>query len=768
MNMKDTLRKIGKDCTLDENTERTKWLLKWPGQLIIAINQVRWSEAVEQAILSSKLEDFDVKSKADLADVVELIRADLTSLERMTLSALIVIDVHAQYVIEALLLSGTDNITDFDWISIMRYYVTGKDLNIETRMITSTLIYQYEYLGNSGRLVITPLTDRCYRTLMGAYQFCYGGAPEGPAGTGKTETVKDLGKAVAVQCVVFNCSDQINTTAMSKFFKGLSQSGSWCCFDEFNRIEPDVLSVIAEQVRTIQTAVRMKQKTFLFEGSNMPLSLSAAINITMNPGYAGRSDLPDNLKALFRTCAMMVPDYVLISEIMLYSYGYQTAKKQATKTVASLHISSEQLSSQKHYDFGMRSLKAILVAAGKLKRTMGHIDEDSLCLRALEDVNIPKFTKNDIPLFKSITSDLFPKVKAPYVDYTKLSNKVREVAHEQKISAEPVLIEKVIQLYETLLVRHGLMLVGRTFSGKSMAINNLKQALTEMDGEGDFRRTRIYLLNPKSITGFQLYGKLDNDTKQWTDGILPVIMVECENDGANPERKWVLFDGPVDAVWIENMNTVLDDNKVLCLTNGQKIKVTPQMTLMFEVEDLFWASPATVSRCGMVFLEPVQLGWKPLVKSYVEYHMPEFMRPSSDYIIMNTEWMLEATLGFVIKNSKFPWTMDESVLTNQMLKVFDVTLKELVEEEDFDDEMKNKKEKKEWGVKELENICNNVCLFATIWGIGGVLEEASRHEFHLFLMKLIYFDNVRDTYKLDLDPEWEPRGISLKLNDPKS
>lgn len=183
-------------------------------------------------------------------------------MERLTLSALIVIDVHAQYVLKDLIEFGTSNIAEFDWIATMRYYACGKDLAVECRMITSTLPYQYEYLGNSGRLVITPLTDKCYRTLMGAYQFCYGGAPEGPAGTGKTETVKDLGKAVAVQCVVFNCSDQINVTAMSKFFKGLSQSGSWCCFDEFNRIEPDVLSVIAEQVRTIQTAVRLKQSTF--------------------------------------------------------------------------------------------------------------------------------------------------------------------------------------------------------------------------------------------------------------------------------------------------------------------------------------------------------------------------------------------------------------------------------------------------------------------------------------------------------------------------
>jgi len=627
--MRRTLKDITK-VSLKEyppgGLDRKAWFFKFPAQAIITVDQIIWTQLATEAIEAvgsgknpKALDEFRAFCIEQINKMVDVVRGQLTKGQQAVVETLIVLDVHGRDVVKTLMNAKVNSTTDFDWQRQLRYYWEMPDDNCFVKQTKTRIEYSYEYIGNSGRLVITPLTDKCYMTLTGALNLFYGGNPQGPAGTGKTETTKDLAKAIGIQCVVFNCSDSLDINFMCRYFSGLAQCGAWSCFDEFNLIDIEVLSVIAQQILTIQNALREEKKMFNFDHDEIPLNPRFGTFITMNPGYVGRTELPDNLKALFRPISMMIPDYAMIAEIILFSQGFVGATALANKMVQLYKLSSEQLSKQDHYDFGMRAVKSVLVMAGALRKKYSDLGEDIVLIRAMRDSNVPKFLHQDLDLFSGIIRDLFPTVHIPSIPYGPLEVQVKEVLKKNKLKDPPDYVKKIIQLFETLLVRHGIMIVGETGTGKTTCSNTLAKALSELEGKIEdpmYRKVIIPKLNPKAVSARELYGFTKVDTNEWFTGLVPHLVSEVVLKDKSETKYWIMFDGPVDALWIEKMNTVLDDSKMLCLANGERIKLPPTLTMMFEVQDLRVASPATVSRCGMVYLESLQLGWEPIIDTW--------------------------------------------------------------------------------------------------------------------------------------------------------
>eukprot|EP01041_Mallomonas_annulata_P000832 gene832-1621_t len=478
---------------------------------------------------------------------------------------------------------------------------------------------------------------------------------------------------------------------------------------------------------------QLADMTVLVRGSDIAVSDRFAVFITMNPGYAGRSALPDSLQALFRPVAMMVPDYALIGEIMFFAYGFEHAKECGAKMVTTFKLCSEQLSAQPHYDYGMRAVKTVITAAGNLKRAEPHADEMVLLLRALQDVNIPKFLEMDLPLFEGIIADLFPGRKRPDLDYGALMATMKLEIDRKGLQPVKFFVSKVIQLYEMIVVRHGLMLVGPTGGGKSSNLHILEETLSSLKNQGvkgfAYEHVKIFQLNPKSITMGQMYGEFDPNTMEWQDGIMSTMYRTATVDG--PERKWIMFDGPVDAIWIENMNTVLDDNKKLCLNSGEIIKMSNEMTMMFEVEDLNVASPATVSRVGIIYMEPKGLGLDALVQSWLDRMptaVPNAVKNKLTYLF---DLYLQPGISFMRQYCKELVPSIDNNLAESLMRILDCYFSPFVPEE-------GKEPPSDLAIADMVTCIEALFIFSLIWSVGCTVNEDGRKMFEIFLRQECY------------------------------
>ena len=484
----------------DTERAREEWVAFHCAQIALITSQIVWTEETETALddLENGTDDAVKKyldvCKGRLDALIKQVQGDLSKELRNKIITLITIDVHSRDIVGALITKRVENAQDFLWSSQLRYYWAADSRDADIRICDYRSVYSFEYVGNCGRLVITPLTDRCYVTLTTAIRLFLGGAPAGPAGTGKTETTKDLSRGLGLPCYVFNCSDQMNYQTMADIFRGLSQAGAWGCFDEFNRIPIEVLSVVATQVKTILDATirfadpenrvgefkslpagtpPLKVGDYDFFGQEIGLVPTCGFYITMNPGYAGRTELPENLKALFRSCAMIRPDLAMIMENMLMSEGFVTARPLAIKFNTLYALSADLLSKQAHYDWGLRAVKSVLRVAGKLKRAEPSVNEEAILMRALRDFNTPKIPATDIPVFLRLISDLFPGLElATNVDEV-LKETAIKVSRKNGFQSEDVFIAKVVQFQELLDVRHSVMLLGPPGAGKSTIYQTL-------------------------------------------------------------------------------------------------------------------------------------------------------------------------------------------------------------------------------------------------------------------------------------------------------
>lgn len=248
---------------------------------------------------------------------------------------------------------------------------------------------------------------------------------------------------------------------------------------------------------------------------------------------------------------------------MLYSQGIVTAEHLAPKIVDLFLLCDARMSKQRHYDFGLRALKTLLVSAGALKRKTlegkGDLTGDALAEQEKKALIVgtcnnvlPKLIAEDMSIFGEIIEEIFPGCEVSRMDDERLKEEILTIGETKGVVGAESFVQKVLQLKQVIEMRHGIMVVGPCGSGKSTALRVLLESMEKVDGvKGD-----MYLIDPKSIDKENLYGSLDGTTLEWTDGVFTSLLrrITDNQKGESDRRHWIVFDGDVDPEWAENLN----------------------------------------------------------------------------------------------------------------------------------------------------------------------------------------------------------------------
>ncbi|KAI4889837.1 hypothetical protein NFI96_027314, partial [Prochilodus magdalenae] len=476
--MKETLKLLLCECLsavkrggIDPN--------RYPSQILCLAEQIQFTEDVENAIRQQNLHQLELELVAKLEHYTNTdtsTESGESSVLQLKLKALVLDVIHNLSVVRELIQAPVHSTDDWVWTKQLRFYL-NKEQRCTIHMVDAVFNYTYEYQGNAAKLVHTPLTDKCYLTLTQAMMMGLGGNPYGPAGTGKTESVKALGGLFGRQVLVFNCDEGIDVKSMGRIFVGLMKCGAWGCFDEFNRLEEAVLSAVSMQIQAIQ----------------------------------------NSLKNHSATCQLL----------------------------------------------------------GKA-------------------------------------------------------------------------VKKAVELYEQLKQRMGVVVVGPSGAGKSTLWKLLRAALGRLG-----MQVKQHTLNPKAMPRHQLLGHIDMDTREWTDGVLTASARQVVRE-PQEVSSWIVCDGDIDPEWVESLNSVLDDNRLLTMPSGERIQFGPNVNFLFETHDLSCASPATISRMGMIFLSDEDTDVGSLLKAWLrreeEPNRANLENWISDYFHRALDWVFKQN-DFVVETS---------------------------------------------------------------------------------------------------------------------
>ncbi|XP_056421918.1 uncharacterized protein LOC130362045 isoform X2 [Hyla sarda] len=690
----------------------------------------------------------------------------LSQSQRLKLENLIMQILYLRDVMENILSRKVRETSDFDWKRTIKFYLKEKDGSSrhELNILDSQYTYGCEFYGAKIPLIMNPVTEKCFFKISQILQQNNGVILQGDHSVGKTETIKGLSYLLGNFLYVFTCSSITDMSALSRVIHGTALDGCWSCFDDFHLLPENAVSVFIHSTQSLYDSIQAGLlRISLQDGSQVEVQPSCSLFVTVSK--SGFQSLPKDILATFRAVSLVFPDNTVILKAKLASLGFKGPKALTTRLQLTSELLKEQLPEEYHCHFSLHSMLEIIhraVQRREMEKTInGRIEIEgggfsrsssvmsyqqftafatspvpslktgnsanrnkkvisanpilaavkeshALIADSLQDVIGPRMTGDNHLVLKQIVGDVFSAMYDPSDSRQILQKEIEKAillkSEENKLFPHSPWLSKVKQLFNLSLINSGVIVAGPPATGKSSCISTLVQALNHIQISGGEASHKIVKIHPLSVDSMTLMFGGQNASHMWQDGVISYLWKKAIRNHCNT---WLWFDGPLNGSWADNFNSVLGPEKVLQLSNGDYLELPENLKLIFETTGLQTASPATLTKAGILYIEDEALGWRPLSKMWLDG------RNQQENAVLSKAFYrtLDPIFNLILHDAKLIVPVTEVGLFHSFTNLLTIML--------------NDKAQSIGGQLHIERLF----IFCLIWSVGSLVECSERKKF---------------------------------------
>ncbi|XP_068137634.1 dynein axonemal heavy chain 5-like isoform X2 [Hyperolius riggenbachi] len=722
----------------------------------------------------------------------------ISQAHRLKLENMIMQILYLRDVMDTIFSHKVREVADFDWKKATRFYLRENNgtPRHELNILDAQYVYGCEFYGATSPFIMNPVTEKCFLKISQILQQKNGVVLQGDHGVGKTETIKGLSHLLGTFVFLFTCSPTIDYNALGRVLNGTALDGCWSCFDDFHLLPKPAFSVFMHTARALYDSLNSRlPKITLQDGCKIAAHPNCSLFLTVSK--YGFQTLPNDVQTIFRTVSLVFPDHTVLLKAKLASLGFKSPKILATRLQLISELLKAQLSEEYHRDISLQSMVEVIQRACQRremeKMTNGHVEFEggrlsrsssvmsyqplaayatspvpslkagnsadrkkkaissnpvlaaakeshAFVADALQDILGPRMTGDSHLVFKHILGDVFMGMydtsNSRQIIPKEVEKAILAKADENKLFPHSPWLNKVKQLYSLSLANPGVIVAGPPASGKSSCISILVQALNHLQVSNEEPAHKIVRINPLSVDDRALMFGGMNASNMWQDGVVTYMWKKAIRNHCNT---WMWFDGQLSCNWTDNFNSVLGEEKVLHLSNGDHLEVPGNLQLIFETTDLQMASPATLTKAGILYVEGEALGWRPLSKMWLDG------RNEQENAVLSKAFYrtLDPIFNLTLNDTKPVVPVTEVGLFHSCTNLLTVML--------------NDKAQSIGGQLHIERLF----IFCLIWSVGTLIDIAERKKFSELLK--VYTSVLPDDdheisvfdYYLDESGEWD-------------